>query len=466
MPDTRSTGERRHRRRWPLSGLLLLLFVVVAAACAGPFSQPTATPPPTPTAAPTATATAVARQAGTPTATATATRPAPTATRPTLTPTRFGAPTPTAFVLRQPAKPWERLGLEGQALNVVAVTGGDPPTLFAGGEGLWRSSDGGRTWHVVREPDQAPRVVAIATAGADPRSQTVYVGVNQGCARGMRSRALVSGDGGFNWRELPETVTDVTDFAVDPGSARTVYAVGCAGSFRSADAGATWEELRGARLDNYDPALIAIAPSESQTLYIAYVSEGGTVRVRRSTDGGTTWQDAHPPGDPVGPLALAVDSRDPAVVLLSTTTGLYKTTNGGRAWALVAWLESTATPVPGRPAATPVPARPAASPTPGGRPGASPAVSPVPTVLPAARIAGALLADPEEQGRFWLGTGQGPIAGSGVYRTNDAGVTWSRTAGGLEQLAVSHLALSGPRNARVVYAATGDGLWVLPANPE
>ena len=458
MPRTRTTGERRHRRRWPLPRLLPLLLVVVAATACAPFSQATPTPPPAPTPEPTATATTVARGAGTPIATATATRPAPTATRPTVTPTRFGAPTPTAFVLRQPARPWERLGLEGQALNVIAVVGGDPPTLFAGGEGLWRSSDGGRTWRVVREPDQAPRVVAIATAGADPGAQTVYVGVNQGCARGTQARALVSADGGFNWRELPETVTDVTAFAVDPQSARTVYAVGCAGAFRSADAGATWEELRGARLENYDPALIAIAPSDPQTLYIAYASEGGTVRVRRSTDGGTTWQDANPPGNLVGPLALAVDSADAAVAFLSTTTGLYRTSNGGRAWDLVTLQETTATPVPG--------GRPAASPTPGGRPGASPDASPVPTILPPGRTASAVLADPGVAGRFWVGTGQGPVAGTGVYRTNDAGVTWTRTAGGLEQLAVSHLALSGPSNARVLYAATGDGLWVLPANPE
>ena len=461
MPRTRSNGGQRHRRRWPRPGLLLLLSFVVAA-CAGPFSQPTPMPPPPPTPAPTATATTVARQAGTPIATATTLRPTATAPRPTLTPTRFGAPTPTAFVLRQPAKPWERLGLEGQTLNVVTVAGGDPPTLYAGGEGLWRSGDGGRTWRVVREPDQAPRVVAIATAGADPRTQTVYAGVNQGCARGTPAPALVSTDGGFNWRELPEPVTDVAAFAVDPRSARTVYAVGCAGAFRSADAGATWEELRGVRLENYDPAQIAIAPSDPQTLYISYASEGGTVGVRRSTDGGTTWQDANPPGNIIGPLALAVDSTDAAVAFLSTTTGLYKTTNGGRAWALVAWLETTATPVPG--------GRPAASPAPGGRPGAtpgaSPGTSPGPTFLPAGRAAAALLADPEEKGRFWLGTGQGPIAGTGVYRTNDAGVTWARTAAGLEQQAVGHLALSGPRNARVLYAATGDGVWVLPANPE
>jgi hypothetical protein len=77
-----------------------------------------------------------------------------------------------------------------------------------------------------------------------------------------------------------------------------------------------------------------------------------------------------------------------------------------------------------------------------------------------------LLADPEERGRFWVGTGQGRVAGIGVYRTNDAGGTWTRTAAGLEQQAVSHLALSGARNARVLYAATGDGVWVLPANPE
>src|SRR2546429_148983 len=147
--------------------------------------------------------------------------------------------------------------------------------------------------------------------------------------------ARVSADGGATGRDRGQPARNVSGLAVDPKNARLVYAASCGGVLRSPDAGASWETLAGARLANYDPSLIAIAPSDPQTLYVAYASEGGTVRVRRSSDAGTTWQDANPPGDLVGPLALTVDATAAGTLYPSPTTGLYKTTNGGRARALL-----------------------------------------------------------------------------------------------------------------------------------
>lgn len=449
MFRARSAGGRQRPRQGFL--LLLLVLAVGATACSGP--SPATTPAASPTANPTvslspvatptrppsaATARATATVAARRTATATSTvavartgtpRPASPTTPARATPARTAPAvtgTGTPLVIR-PSGPATRAGLNGQDIAALAASTADSTLLYAGGKGVSKSTDGGKAWSPVLSEREAPRVSAIAIAPSN--RQVVFVGVNEGCARGGTRPSFVSIDGGATWRESGRNFLAL---AVDPGNARLVYAVSCRGVERSADTGASWDTLTGARLDNYDPTLIAIAPSDPQTLYVAYASEGGTVRARRSTDGGTTWQDATPPGDLVGPLALAVDAADAKIVFLSTTTGLYRSGNSGRSWELLTkGLEATTTDAPaGAPAGT--------------------------------RTNSAILADPVEGGTLWLGTGTGSGTGSGIYRTVDGGTGW-KSLTDFGRRPVRALALSGPLPSQVLYIATDDGVWALPA---
>jgi len=416
--------ERPRQRNGSLPARLLLLAVAaLAMAACGP--QPTPTPAPTATPAP-------PPAPPTPAAAPPTTTPRPAALTPRFTPTELpGGP----FTLGP--KSFGRAGLDGQDVAVLATGGTDQVVLYAGGKGVSKSTDGGKSWTSVRNADQAPRVAALAVAPSN--AQTVYVGVSEGCAKGTPHPALVSTDGGATWRDTGQSARNVSGLAVDPKNARLVYAASCGGVLRSPDAGVSWETLAGARLANYDPSLIAIAPSDPQTLYVAYASEGGTVRVRRSSDAGTTWQDANPPGDLVGPLALTVDATAAGTLYLSTTTGLYKTTNGGRAWSLlVRGLEETVDTK-----TTPTASRG------------------TPTVV--LRTNSALVTDPEEANRLWLRTAGGPGKGTGVYRSRDGGGTWEKAATGLEGHPVRGLVMTGLHTNRQLYAATDDGVWLLSA---
>ncbi|HEX5501374.1 MAG TPA: hypothetical protein VFW96_02050 [Thermomicrobiales bacterium] len=438
MPHVRPTRAPGGRRRVPAL-LILAAVMLVAAACSGPGQGPTpaptaapTTPPPPPTAtvaaAPAATATTPPSPTATPRPpTATPTARAAASPRPTATPGAAQAATPTGspFTFSQSPGPFERVGLAGQDIAALAVGGPDGALLYAGGAGVQQSTDGGKTWQLVRTADQAPAVKAIAIAPSDTR--TVYVGVSRGCARGGESPGYVSTDGGATWTE---TGTNLIAFAVDPQNAQLVYAVSCTGVLRSGDAGRTWDTLDGAKVENFDPTLIAIAPSNNQTLYVAYASEGGTVRVRRSDDAGTTWQDANPPGDLTGPLALAVDATDDQAVYLSTLSGVYKSANGGRAWELQSsGLEAT---------------------TGGNGPAGT-------------RTNSAIIADPGQHDRLWLGTGAGRASGSGVYTTQDGGADWTKYSSGLEGHPIHALALGGTADQRLLYAATDDGIWSVLA---
>src|SRR5205823_4388111 len=56
---------------------------------------------------------------------------------------------------------------------------------------------------------------------------------------------------------------------------------------------ATWAELPGSKITNYDPGALAASP-DGKTIFAASYSEGGTARITRSTDGGATWTEVTP----------------------------------------------------------------------------------------------------------------------------------------------------------------------------
>lgn len=438
--DRLAAGSSGPPRRLPPLAILALV-VALLAACSGPRGEATATPAPSPTAplarattaAPTATAPAPApratatTRAATARVTATGAGRAATGTRPAGG--TAARSTGTAYVLGPPDDVTQ-LGLRGQTISAVAAHVSNPNLVYAAGKGVSRSTDGGQTWTEVLTEKQiaAKPVIALAPSNAS----IVYVGVSEGCAKGGKPKpGFVSTDSGANWRE---TGAGLAAIAVDPRNARLAYAATCRGIERTSDLGETWEVLAGAKVENYEPTHVAVAPADVQTLYAVYASEGGTIRVRRSENGGTSWQDANPSGEPFGPIDLAVDSADPRLVYLSAANGVFRTKNGGRAWdRLTEGLEATV------------------------QSGAN---------ASGTRTNTALLADPTAPNVVWLGTGARGQEGSGIYQSTNQGARW-RQVTDFERRAVRRLALGGRDSGRRLYIATEDGVWLLtPGAPQ
>ncbi len=422
---SRTPGAQAHRS--PLVALVLLLVMALAVACGG--TPNTAPPAPAPTAAVALEPTATPANS-----TATPPRSIPTTpARPTLAPTRTVATAkPSApgsenpVVLNPPA--FVRVGLEGESIRTLAIGGKDSRTIYAGGAGLSRSTDGGTTWQTVRSGTDAPFVVAVAIAASDP--QIVYVGVSEGCGKGEPHTGFVSIDGGETWKK---TLNGIASIVIDPKDATKVSLVNCTGVMRTTDGGAQWQQLSGAAILGYSPTLIAAAPSNANLLYVVAAAENGATKVMRTIDDGKTWREVSPATVVNGPRAFTIDTFNPDTIFLSTTIGLYHSRNGGQSWTTLAGvgLELTA------------PARP-----PVGSPDGF-------------RITTVFTTHPEQLGVYWLGTGTGKAKGIGLLRTRDGGETWRRVNGGLEGRPIQALALGGPLKDRVLYAATDDGIWLL-----
>lgn len=192
--------------------------------------------------------------------------------------------------------------------------------LFAGtAEGLWRSTDWGRSWQVVRGKTSGASLEALGAARAIlPLGPQVFVAGKGGF--------FLSNDFGDTW-ERRGAVVDATCLLISryPQSDPTIFIGTALGLLKSVDAGRTYRPtpLVGTavhRLEWPGPALVAAT------------GEG----VRVSLDGAQTFP---PRGSGLGEgevRAFVLSSFfavDPVVFAAPASGGVYRSGDGGRTWA-------------------------------------------------------------------------------------------------------------------------------------
>ncbi|MBV9775104.1 MAG: glycoside hydrolase [Gemmatimonadetes bacterium] len=256
-------------------------------------------------------------------------------------------------------KSWTHLGLrDGQQIPMLAVDPRDPNRVFAAvlghpygpnpERGIFRSTDGGRSWEKVlyRGPDAGGMDVAIDPS--DPR--TVYAvlwaarqapwEIGSSWTLSASNGLFKSTDGGTTWRQLSGGLPGAEDglgrigIEVSRSDPRRLYAILGArkggGLYRSDDAGEHWARV------NADPRLwgrdgdfneVRSDPRNPDVVYVA------NVVTWKSTDGGKTFAAFRgaPGGDDYH--RLWIDPTNGDVILLASDQGAVVTTNGGKTWS-------------------------------------------------------------------------------------------------------------------------------------
>jgi photosystem II stability/assembly factor-like uncharacterized protein len=156
--------------------------------------------------------------------------------------------------------------------------------LAGGPKGAWLSKYGYTDWRPQSvTPAQDARMGEAEVASAD----ALYFSSHTGCASGLPNNSWHSTDGGATWTPMSgEAMT------IAAANATTAYATSCSGILKTTDAGATWTSLNTPQLSS-DPISLATSP-DGQSVYAAFVSEGGTGQIWASTDGGAAWTEITP----------------------------------------------------------------------------------------------------------------------------------------------------------------------------
>jgi len=141
---------------------------------------------------------------------------------------------------------------------------------------------------------------------------------------GTHQGLYVSGDGGRHWRFDSLSGSDAMNLARPAG--RTIWLAGHGVFKKSADAGASWVDVRPNGLPGLDIHGFAVDPRRPATLYAALAGQG----LYRSADGGRSFALAsRDVGGAVMALAVLPDGR---ILAADMQQGLLVSRDGGRSW--------------------------------------------------------------------------------------------------------------------------------------
>jgi photosystem II stability/assembly factor-like uncharacterized protein len=252
-------------------------------------------------------------------------------------------------------KTWSHLGLaETRNISKVRVHPGNPDVVYvaalghAHGEnperGVYRSTDGGKTWDLVLHKSNRAGAIDLAMDPNNPR--VLYASIWEAkrtpyslISGGEDSGIYKSTDGGDTWEEishssgLPKGILGKVGLAVSPAQSDRVWAIVEAEDgavFRSDDGGSTWKRLsedRNLRQRAWYYHHIYADPQDPETVYVL------NVEMWKSTDAGKTFgkmATPHPDNHD-----LWIDPKNPQRMVQGNDGGACVSFNGGASWSSI-----------------------------------------------------------------------------------------------------------------------------------
>ncbi|HET7570607.1 MAG TPA: hypothetical protein VFK96_08495 [Gammaproteobacteria bacterium] len=251
----------------------------------------------------------------------------------------------------------------GWATAVTGVPGSPNVWLFGGADGgVWKTTDDGVTWKSIFDTAGGSSVGALAVAPSDPN--VIYMGSGQVATRydiAAGNGVYKSTDGGKTWHNVGlKDTRHIGRILIDPKNSDVVLVAALGhvfgpstrrGVFRTDDGGKTWHRTlyvgkqTGAvdlAFDPTHPAVVYAAVWQMRMKpWLDYFEApiGPKSGVYKSTDEGRTWHrvDNGLPDSPMGRIGLGVargsDGRIVyAIVQAQDDAGVYRSTDGGAHW--------------------------------------------------------------------------------------------------------------------------------------
>ncbi|MFG0320226.1 MAG: WD40/YVTN/BNR-like repeat-containing protein, partial [Planctomycetota bacterium JB042] len=256
---------------------------------------------------------------------------------------------------------WKNVGLKAsEHVGMIAIDPRDSDVVYvaaqgplwnAGGDrGLYKTTDGGKTWEKILDVDEHtganevhldPRDPDVVYCSTYQRRRRVWTLINGGPGSAIHK----STDGGATWSKITKGLPggDLGRIGMDlsPADPDVIYAIveaaeGKVGIYRSTNRGASWSKSSSymASSPQYYNELVC-DPRDVDTLYSL------DTLLKVSKDGGASWRNVPSTNRHVDHHALWLDPHDPTFLLTGTDGGIYDSHDGGKNWAFKSNLPIT-----------------------------------------------------------------------------------------------------------------------------
>lgn len=267
----------------------------------------------------------------------------------------------------------------GGRVSRVSGVPGDPSVYYAAtaSGGVWKSNNGGFDWKPVFDGQPVSSIGSMAVAPSNPN--VIYVGSGEANIRGNVAAGngiYRSTDAGKTWSHVWKQEGQIGTIVVHPRNADIAWAavLGHAfgpnperGVYRTRDGGRTWEQVlkkdenTGASdvaLDASNPNIVFAGLWQARRSPWDLQSGGPGSGLYMSRDGGDTWARLSGKGLPegiwgkVGVAVAPSDGRRVYALIEAAQGGLYRSDDGGDSWtracsdhllSVRAWYYSTIT---------------------------------------------------------------------------------------------------------------------------
>jgi len=253
----------------------------------------------------------------------------------------------------------------------LAVDPGDPFTWYvaAASGGVWKTVNAGTTWTPIFDEQASFSIGCLALDPKDPLTLWVGTGENNS----QRSVSFGDGvyrssDGGKTWENLGLKASEhIGKIVIDPRDSNLVYVAaqgplwapgGDRGLYRTGDAGRSWNRILEISentgitdlvLDPRRPDVLLAAAYQRRRHVWTLIDGGPESGVHRSTDGGKTWSriTAGLPKVELGRIGLAASPAQAGLVYATVEaagkeSGFYRSTDFGLNWERMSDTISTA----------------------------------------------------------------------------------------------------------------------------